>query len=108
MAKNVRKNALILQAWVTGGSSFDSLLQDIVHTVSGQRRTADIWNEALDRFVKAHPDAKINRRLSRSERMLPDDLSALTPLIYAHVTPYGTIRFDMSQRLAIEQDSVAA
>ena len=41
--ENVRKNALILQAWVTGGSAFDSLLQDIVHTVSGQRRTTDIW-----------------------------------------------------------------
>jgi hypothetical protein len=24
-----------------------------------------------------------------TQRMLPDDLRALTPLIYAHVTPYG-------------------
>ena len=30
------------------------------------------------------------------------------PLIYSHVTPYGTFRLDMSQRLAIEQDAVAA
>ena len=39
--------------------------------------------------------------------MMPDDLRALTPLIYAHVTPYGTFRPDMSKRLAIDQDSVA-
>jgi Tn3 transposase DDE domain len=38
-----------------------------------------------------------------TQRMLPDDLRALTPLIYAHVTPYGTFRLDMNQRLAIEQ-----
>ena len=43
-----------------------------------------------------------------TQRMLPDDLRALTPLIYSHVTPYGTFRLDMSQRLAIEQDPVAA
>ena len=30
--------------------------------------------------------------------MMPDDLRALTPLIYAHVTPYGTFRLDMSKR----------
>jgi hypothetical protein len=35
-----------------------------------------------------------------TQRMLPDDLRALTPLIYAHLTPYGTFRLDMSQRLA--------
>jgi len=43
-----------------------------------------------------------------TQRMLPEDLRALTPLIYAHVTPYGTFRLDMNQRLAIEQDAVAA
>ncbi len=29
------------------------------------------------------------------ERMKPDDLRALTPLIYAHITPYGTFQLDM-------------
>ena len=43
-----------------------------------------------------------------TQRMLPDDLRALTPLIYSHVTPYGIFQLDMSQRLAIEQDAVAA
>jgi hypothetical protein len=40
--------------------------------------------------------------------MLTADLRALKPLIYSHVTPYGTFRLDMNQRLAIEQDAVAA
>jgi Tn3 transposase DDE domain-containing protein len=43
-----------------------------------------------------------------TQRMLSEDLRALTPLIYSHVTPYGTFRLDMNQRLAIEQDAVAA
>ena len=43
-----------------------------------------------------------------TQRMLPDDLRSLTPLIYAHVTPYGTFRLDMNQRFSIEQDAIAA
>jgi hypothetical protein len=41
-----------------------------------------------------------------AQLMMPDDLRALTPLIYAHVTPYGTFRLDMSKRLAIDQGAV--
>jgi len=33
-----------------------------------------------------------------TQRMQPDDLRALTPLIYAQVTPYGTFRLHMSHR----------
>ena len=36
------------------------------------------------------------------ERMTPDDLRALTPLIYTHMTPYGTFRLDMNERLPLE------
>ena len=43
-----------------------------------------------------------------TQRMLPEDLRVLTPLMYSHVTPYGTFRLDMNQRLAIEQDAAAA
>ena len=35
-------------------------------------------------------------------RMHSEDLRALTPLIYSHVTPYGTFRLDMNERLVIE------
>jgi hypothetical protein len=31
-------------------------------------------------------------------------LRALTPLIYAHITPYGTFRLDLSERIPIEKD----
>ena len=40
-------------------------------------------------------------------RLQAEDLRALTPLVYDHVTPYGTVRLDMSKRLVIEQASVA-
>ena len=43
-----------------------------------------------------------------AQRLLPDDLRALTPLLYAHVTPYGTFRLDMSKRLAIDPEAVTA
>jgi TnpA family transposase len=33
------------------------------------------------------------------ERMQPEDLRALTPLIYAHINPYGTFELDMRKRL---------
>ncbi len=36
------------------------------------------------------------------ERMEVEDLRALTPLLYAHVNPYGTFRLDMASRLLID------
>lgn len=35
------------------------------------------------------------------QKMGPDELRALTPLIYAHVNPYGIFRLDMDERLPI-------
>ena len=40
-------------------------------------------------------------------RLTPEDLRALTPLIYSHVNPYGVIRLDMTQRIPIEDDVAA-
>lgn len=36
------------------------------------------------------------------QKMGPDELRALTPLIYAHVNPYGVFRLVMAERLPIE------
>ena len=36
------------------------------------------------------------------QKMGPDELRALTPLIYAHVNPYGVFRLDLAERLLIE------
>ena len=36
------------------------------------------------------------------QKMGADELRALTPLIYAHVNPYGIFRLDMAERLLIE------
>ena len=35
------------------------------------------------------------------ERMTPEDLRALTPLIYAHINPYGTFELDMKRRMPL-------
>lgn len=36
------------------------------------------------------------------QQMKKEDLRALTPLIYGHVTPYGTFRLNLSERMLIE------
>ena len=36
-------------------------------------------------------------------QMKKEDLRALTPLIYSHVTPYGLFRLDLSERMEIEE-----
>ncbi len=41
------------------------------------------------------------------ERMTPEDLRGLTPLIYAHVNPYGVFRLDMDARLDLEDREAA-
>ncbi len=46
----------------------------------------------------------IQRVLNQPEwigKMTTEDLRALTPLIYAHINPYGTFRLDMDERLSI-------
>ena len=42
------------------------------------------------------------------KQMGPEELRALTPLIYDHVTPYGTFNLDMKTRLPIEDEGIAA
>ncbi len=32
-----------------------------------------------------------------------EDMRGLTPLIYAHINPYGTFNLDLSKRLKLEQ-----
>jgi len=36
------------------------------------------------------------------DRMTQEDYRGLTPLIYAHVNPYGTFKLDMNQRIPLE------
>ena len=40
-----------------------------------------------------------------SSKMKQEDLRALTPLIYSHVTPYGTFRLNLTERIPIEQEA---
>jgi TnpA family transposase len=40
-------------------------------------------------------------------RLQAEDLRALTPLIFNHVTPYGMFHLDMNKRLVIEQAQMA-
>jgi TnpA family transposase len=40
--------------------------------------------------------------------MKPEDLGAMTPLLYAHINPYGTFRLDLETRLKIEDLEVVA
>jgi hypothetical protein len=47
----------------------------------------------------------IQRVLARPgwrERMTTDDWRALTPLLYAHVNPYGAFHLDLSEQLSLD------
>lgn len=53
----------------------------------------------------------IQRVLADSDwlsRMTPRDLSALTPLIFHHINPYGTFDLDMEARIPIEVEGAIA
>ena len=41
-------------------------------------------------------------------QMTDRDMAALTPLVHAHINPYGIFELDMSQRLALENLLTAA
>ncbi len=40
-------------------------------------------------------------------QMKKEDFRVLTPLIYSHVTPYGPFRLDLTERMDIEDVTVA-
>ena len=42
-----------------------------------------------------------------TDRMTPRDLKSLTPLIFAHVNPYGTFELDMEHRIPLKAIAVA-
>jgi hypothetical protein len=37
-----------------------------------------------------------------AERMTPDDYRGLSPLVRAHINPYGVFALDMDKRLALK------
>ncbi len=47
---------------------------------------------------------RVLREPDWSSRMTSQDLSALTPLIFHHINPYGTFDLDMEARIPIETE----
>jgi hypothetical protein len=45
------------------------------------------------------------RRADLADRLTAEDKRGLTPLFWAHVAPYGEVRFDMGRRLALHADT---
>ena len=67
----------------------------------------------LDRLARSMADlmVMIQRVLAEPHwwnLMKPEDFRALSPLIYAHINPYGIFELDMSTRLPIEEMRMAA
>jgi len=55
----------------------------------------EVCNTLMIQRVLAAPDW--------TERLTVEDRRALTPLIYGNVNPYGLIRLDLTQRLALDE-----
>ncbi|WP_299091119.1 Tn3 family transposase [uncultured Metabacillus sp.] len=47
----------------------------------------------------------LEQNKSLLQKLVPEDFRALTPLIYAHVNPYGTFKLNMHERLKIQRTS---
>lgn len=47
----------------------------------------------------------LEQNKSLLQKLAPEDFRALTPLIYAHVNPYGTFKLNMQERLPIQRSS---
>ncbi len=47
----------------------------------------------------------LEQNKSLLQKLIPEDFRALTPLIYAHVNPYGTFKLNMHERLKIQRTS---
>ena len=57
-------------------------------------------------YVNTRMVQSVLRRPTRSDQLSPEDYRGLTPLIYAHINPYGRFGVDLDQR--IDFDHVAA
>lgn len=53
-------------------------------------------------YIKTLMLQRVLREAAWETRLTVEDLRALTPLIYAHVSPYGHFQLDMQTRLDIE------
>jgi hypothetical protein len=112
LRREIQEGLNVIENW-NGANSF------ILYGKGGEIATNDLENQELTMlalhllqiclvYINTLMIQRVLTEPDWTQRMLPDDLRALTPLIYAHVTPYGTFRLDMNQRLAIEQDAIAA
>jgi TnpA family transposase len=112
LRREIQEGLNVIETW-NGANSF------ILYGKGGEIATNDLENQELTMlalhllqiclvYINTLMIQRVLTEPDWTQRMLPEDLRALTPLIYSHVTPYGTFRLDMNQRLAIEQDAVAA
>ena len=112
LRREIQEGLNVIETW-NGANSF------ILYGKGGEIATNDLENQELTMlalhllqiclvYINTLMIQRVLTEPDWTQRMLPEDLRALTPLIYSHVTPYGTFRLDMNQRLAIEQDAAAA
>ncbi|EOP60190.1 hypothetical protein IKQ_06080 [Bacillus cereus VDM053] len=47
----------------------------------------------------------LDKNKSLLQKLVPEDFRALTPLIYAHVNPYGAFKLNMKERLTLQRSS---
>lgn len=73
---------------------------------SGRTRAVSVvaaFAPNLPRLCEYLIDSTPAGRTQALPQMRKEDFRALTPLIYHHVTPYGTFRLDLIERMPIEE-----
>ena len=96
LLRNWNRKATLIDVGANGGQSAlaMSLVCPSATITSFEANEKNISDLRLIQRILGEPDW--------TQRMTPEDLRALTPLIYTHVTPYGMFRLDMSKRLDID------
>ena len=54
-------------------------------------------------YVNTRMVQSVLRRPTRPGQLSPEDYRGLTPLIYAHINPYGRFEVDLDQRINFDQ-----
>ena len=78
----------------------------VLEAIRDALRCRELW--VVDANKYRNPDDDLPKDFEeKREQMKKEDLRALTPLIYSHVTPYGTFRLDLTERIQIEDGQTA-
>ena len=88
---------LIGKVLSNAGSGYDDAILDAIDWA------ADKGAKVVSMSLGSEREPGASFSVAWMEMLTEEDLRALTPLLYLHVTPYGSFRLNLHERLPIEE-----